>query len=82
MTRSTWTLTDAKARFSAVVQRALDGMPQRVVRNGREAVIVVAESAYHAASRPRKSLVELFASIRGVDLEGAPRDDDREAPEF
>lgn len=83
MTRSTWTLTAAKARFSALVQRALDGTPQRVVRNGREAVIVLAESDYQAAIRAKKSLVELFAPLRGIDLDVAPRDeDDREAPSF
>ena len=83
MTRSTWTLTDAKARFSGVVQRALDGAPQRVVRNGREAVIIVAESVYEAATRPKKTLVELFAPIRGTELEVTSREErDREAPSF
>jgi len=82
MTRS-WTLTAAKARFSAVVQLALDGAPQRVVRNGREAVIVIAESQYEAATHRATSLVELFARLRGSDLFPAPRDErDREAPSF
>ena len=82
MTRSIWTLTDAKARFSAVVQRALDGTPQRIIRNGREAVIVVAETAYEA-SRPKKSLVELFAPLQGTNVElGARGERNREAPTF
>lgn len=74
-------MTDAKARFSAVVQLALDGTPQRVVRNGREAVIVVSEAAFARNVRPTKSLIELFAPIRGTELEMGTRSErDREAP--
>lgn len=46
-------------------------------------MIVLAESDYQAAIRAKKSLVELFAPLRGIDLDVAPRDeDDREAPSF
>jgi len=83
MTSKTWTLTDAKARFSAVVQLALEGAPQRVLRNGREAVIVVAESAFDAATRPKRSLVELFAALQGSEIDIESRQErDREAPTF
>ncbi|HZY98546.1 MAG TPA: type II toxin-antitoxin system Phd/YefM family antitoxin [Candidatus Baltobacteraceae bacterium] len=83
MTSKTWTLTDAKARFSAVVQLALEGAPQRVVRNGREAVIVVAQGAFEAATRPKRSLVDLFEPIRGTEIDaGSRHEPDREAPAF
>ncbi|EKE43159.1 hypothetical protein OCGS_2750 [Oceaniovalibus guishaninsula JLT2003] len=36
-----WTLQDAKARFSAVVEAALAGEPQEVTRRGKPAVVVV-----------------------------------------
>lgn len=36
-----WTLQDAKARFSAVVDAALAGEPQEVTRRGKPAVVVV-----------------------------------------
>ena len=36
-----WTLQDAKARFSAVVDAALAGEPQAVTRRGKPAVVVV-----------------------------------------
>lgn len=65
---NTWTLTDAKARLSALVQRALDGEPQRIVRNGHETVIVVAASSYREPI-PRTSLVDLFSALRGVDMD-------------
>ncbi len=46
MHKSQWRLQDAKARFSEVVEAALQGEPQHVTRRGREAVVVLAESAY------------------------------------
>ncbi len=65
---NTWTLTDAKARLSALVQRALDGQPQRIVRNGRDTVVVVAASSYREPA-PQVSLVELFSALRGANLD-------------
>ena len=40
---SEWGATEAKARFSEVMERALSVGPQRVTRHGRRAVIVIAE---------------------------------------
>lgn len=78
----TWTLTDAKAKLSAVVQRALDGEPQRIVRRGHESVIIVAETAYRPA-RPTRSVVELFSALRDteIDLERS-QDIGRAAPDL
>jgi len=79
---NTWNLTDAKAKLSAVVQRALDGKPQRIVRNGHEAVILVAEAEYRPKPSPR-SVVELFSVLRGVDID-LDRDGDlgRDGPQL
>ena len=41
-----WTLQDAKNKFSAVVDAALAGAPQKVTRRGKPAVVVVAASEY------------------------------------
>ena len=41
-----WPLHDAKNRFSAVVDAALAGAPQRVTRRGRPAVVVLAVEEY------------------------------------
>ena len=43
---ATWQLQDAKNRFSAVVDAALAGEPQRVTRRGKPAVVVLAEEEY------------------------------------
>jgi prevent-host-death family protein len=65
---SSWKLTDAKAQFSRVVQRALDGEPQRIVR-GSDAVIVVAEPDYERATRRGRTAIEVFSALRGAGLE-------------
>ena len=41
-----WNLQDAKNRFSAVVNAALAGEPQRVTRRGQPAVVVIAVEEY------------------------------------
>lgn len=41
-----WPLQDAKNRFSAVVDAALAGDPQRVTRRGQPAVVVLAVEEY------------------------------------
>ena len=38
-----WSLQDAKNRFSAVVNAALAGEPQRVTHRGEPAVVVIAD---------------------------------------
>ncbi|MCP4294534.1 MAG: type II toxin-antitoxin system Phd/YefM family antitoxin [Proteobacteria bacterium] len=42
----TWKLQDAKAKFSKVVQDALEFGPQYVTRRGRKAVVVISADEY------------------------------------
>ena len=46
-----WPLQDAKNRFSALVDAALAGAPQRVTRRGRPAVVVLATDEYERLRR-------------------------------
>ena len=46
MQSETWSLQDAKNRFSAVVEAARRGKPQLVTRRGAAAVVVVAAEEY------------------------------------
>ena len=43
---TTWSLQDAKNKFSRVVEEALKGEPQRVTRHGKQAVVVISETEY------------------------------------
>lgn len=44
--QSSWTLRDAKNRFSAVVEAACRGRPQLVTKRGAPAVVVIAAKDY------------------------------------
>lgn len=51
MTKNTWKLQDAKARFSEVVRKAREGEPQRVTVHGQEAVVVVDPKRFDVRAR-------------------------------
>jgi prevent-host-death family protein len=68
-TRS-WSLQDAKAKFSAVVAAAERGAPQLVTKRGRPAVVVVAAEAYdtlrgRSREKPRKYVERLLEMPKG-----------------
>jgi prevent-host-death family protein len=50
-----WRLQDAKAQFSAVVDKALRGVPQHVTRRGKEAVVVISTHDYEVLRRSASS---------------------------
>lgn len=56
-----WKLEDAKNRFSQVVREAQSRGPQRVTRNGRDAVVIVSADEYDRLVAPT-SLVDFFRS--------------------
>ena len=68
-----WQLQDAKNRFSAVVDAALSGVPQRVTRRGRPAVVVLATDEYERLCRlddaTAPTLARLLLDIPQDDLE-------------
>ena len=41
-----WQLQEAKAKFSELVQKAIDEGPQTVTRRGKEAVVVLSAKSY------------------------------------
>ena len=73
-----WQLQDAKNRFSAVVDAAIAGDPQRVTRRGTPAVVVLAVEEYERLRSLEKasvpSFVDLLLSIPqgGEDFERIP----------
>ena len=68
-----WPLQDAKNKFSAVVDAALAGVPQRVTRRGRPAVVIVAVDEYERLCRLERAnaptLAELLLDIPQDDQE-------------
>lgn len=69
-TRS-WTLADAKARLSEVVDNALKKGPQVITRRGRKAVVVVAAEEWERRTQRKGTLADFFAAspLRDSDLE-------------
>ena len=57
---TTWQLQDAKNRFSAVVNAALDGEPQTVTRRGEPAVVVVSVEEYQRLRNGKPDNIPTF----------------------
>ncbi len=74
-----WQLQQAKAKFSEVVQRAIEDGPQTVTRRGKPAVVVVAAEEFERMREMTPTLKDLLLEcpLEGVDLE-RPRDYGRE----
>lgn len=69
-----WQVQSAKARFSEVFRRARTEGPQRITRQGKEGVVMVAEEQYAqlvGKSHQPRSLVQFFrqSPLVGVDLD-------------
>jgi antitoxin Phd len=63
-----WSLQDAKNRFSAVVDAALEGRPQIVTRRGVATAVVISYEEYERIMAPpsRLSLAEYLLRIPKV----------------
>jgi prevent-host-death family protein len=73
-TQEVWQVQTAKARFSEVFRKARTEGPQRITRQGKEAVVMVAEEQYErliGKSRQPQNLVEFLRNspLRGLDLD-------------
>jgi prevent-host-death family protein len=73
-TGDSWQLQSAKAKFSEVFRRARNEGPQRITRQGKEGVVMVAEEQYDrlvGKSHQPKSLVQFFRAspLVGVELD-------------
>ncbi|MBR0975382.1 type II toxin-antitoxin system Phd/YefM family antitoxin [Bradyrhizobium japonicum] len=77
----TWTLANAKARLSEVIDRAQSG-PQIITRHGKPNAVIVSAEEWARKSARKGTLAEflLASPLRGADLEpervhDAPRDE-------
>ena len=62
MTRPTWSVQDAKNRFSEVVEAA-QRKPQTVTKHGKPAVVVVAADDYERLRHLERSQAPSFAQL-------------------
>lgn len=61
MPNETWTVAEAKAKFSEVVDKARVGGPQTITKNGRIAVVVVSAAEWERKARRPGNLADFFA---------------------
>ncbi len=66
--KNTWQLQEAKNQFSMVVEDALHKGPQTITRHGKPTVVVVSATEFHPKRPKRKSIVELFATLKGSGI--------------
>lgn len=62
MKTDTWTVAEAKAKFSEVIDRAKTKGPQTVTRHGRTAAIVVGAEEWERKTTRTGNLAEFLAS--------------------
>ncbi|HTZ87841.1 MAG TPA: type II toxin-antitoxin system Phd/YefM family antitoxin, partial [Solirubrobacteraceae bacterium] len=67
----TWSVAEAKARLSELLDLALNDGPQAITRRGREIAVVVSTEEWHRKTSRSGSLAEFLAGspLRGSDLD-------------
>lgn len=81
MDNATWTVAQAKAKFSEVIDNALSHGPQTITRNGRRTAVVVDAEEWERRTKRGGSLADFFrASPLGDSGLKVPRSKDRLRP--
>jgi prevent-host-death family protein len=62
MGTQSWTLAEAKAKFSEIIERAMSEGPQTITRNGRTAAVVVGAEKWQRKTHRVGNLAEFFAA--------------------
>jgi prevent-host-death family protein len=70
MSAQVWTVAEAKAKFSEIIERAMSEGPQTITRKGRTAAVVVGAEEWQRKTRRVGNLAEFFAAspLRGSNL--------------
>ena len=70
MHADSWTVAEAKAKLSEVIDQAQAKGPQTITRNGKETVVIVGVDEWDRKTRRSGNLAEFFAAspLRGSKL--------------
>ena len=65
-----WSVAEAKAKFSEVIEKANSEGPQTITRNGRRAAVLVAVEEWERRTKRQGTLAEFFAAspLRGSGI--------------
>lgn len=71
MSTHSWSVAEAKAKLSKVIEKAQSDGPQTITRNGRKAVVVVSADEWERKTKRKGSLAEflLASPLRGSGIE-------------
>jgi prevent-host-death family protein len=79
----TWTVVQAKAKFSELVDRAKELGPQTITKNGRPAAVIVSTEEWARKTGRKGTLAQFFArsplagsGVKIERLKDGPRDVD------
>ena len=69
--KASWSVADAKARFSELIDKAKSEGPQTVTRNGKPAAVLVSVEEWEKKTAPTGNLFEFLQNspLRGADLD-------------
>ena len=62
MTEADWTVAEAKARFSELIERARSRGPQTITKNGRKTAVVVSAEEWQRKTERIGTLADFFAT--------------------
>jgi prevent-host-death family protein len=70
MSEQNWTVAEAKAKFSELIERAHARGPQTITRNGKTTAVVVSAEEWERKTKRKGTLAEFFAAspLRGSGL--------------
>lgn len=60
-TANQWTVADAKAHLSQVIEHALREGPQTITRHGKTSVVIVSASEWEKRNKRKGNLADFFA---------------------
>lgn len=62
MSKENWSVADAKARFSTLIEQAQSKGPQVITRHGQAAAVVVSPEEWERKTKRSGNLAEFFAT--------------------
>jgi prevent-host-death family protein len=70
MSSPVWTVAEAKAKFSEIIERAMSEGPQTITRNGPNAAVIVGAEEWQRKTQRVGNLAEFLAQspLRGSGL--------------
>ena len=70
MSTHTWTVAEAKAKFSELIDKAKSEGPQKITKHGRTTAVIVSADQWERKSKRKGNLAEFLAAspLRGSGL--------------